>query len=244
MTKTGQEITLPISDWLRRELALLLEGRAEYEYIFSSRQVKKQGGRKSIDRSQAYRILRSAVKKYGLRRIGTHTLSKTFAYHYYRARDLASCFASTDVAQAWQKLAAKELEGVEMIAEDAFKDVLKQRMKELPDATIRLCGLDPEVWRASREKVQHDEEQVLTSAAAYQSEDEVMDVDVEVLDLFDIFGTKTAETVITEVATAKQKQEIETIQLLTFAELASASGKKKVKRPAKIMENQLLLSFG
>ncbi|CAG7651366.1 helicase-related protein [Paenibacillus allorhizosphaerae] len=160
------------------------------------------------------------------------------------ARDLASCFASADVAQAWQKIAAKELEGVEMIAEANFKDVLKQRMKELADATIRLCGLDPEVWRAAREKEQQEEEQVLAPAATYQSEDAVMDVDVEVLDLFDIFGTKTAETVITEVATPKQKQEVETIQLLTFAELAAASGKKKVKRPAKFMENQLLLSLG
>lgn len=160
------------------------------------------------------------------------------------ARDLASCFASADVAQAWQKLAAKELEGVEMIAEDNFKEILMQRMKELADATIRLCRLDPVVWRADRENQQIDEEQILTPAAAYLSEDEVMDVDVAVLDLFDIFGTKAAETVITEVATAKQKQEIETIQLQTFAELASASGKKKVKRPAKIMENQLLLSFG
>lgn len=150
------------------------------------------------------------------------------------ARDLASCFASADVAQAWEKLAAKELEGVEMITEDNFKEVLMQRMKELGDATIRLCGLDPVMWRASR--AQEDEEQVLTSAATYLSEDDVMDVDVEVLDLFDIFGTKTAETVMTEVDTPKQKQEIETIQLLTFAELASASGKKKVKRPAKIME--------
>jgi len=85
MTKTGQEITLPIADWLRRELSPLLDGRADHEYVFASRQSKKQGGRKSIDRSQAYRILRQAAKKYGLRRIGTHTLRKTFAYHYYRS---------------------------------------------------------------------------------------------------------------------------------------------------------------
>lgn len=111
-------------------------------------------------------------------------------------------------------------------------------MKELADATIHLCGLDPVAWRADRDNVQHEDEQVLTPAAAYQRTEEVMDVDVEILDLFDIFGTKSAETVITEVATEKQKQEIETIQLLTFAELASATGKKKVKRPAKIMGNQ------
>ncbi|TVY02428.1 hypothetical protein [Paenibacillus cremeus] len=152
------------------------------------------------------------------------------------ARDLASCFASADVAQAWQRLATKELEGVEMIAENNFKDVLKQRMKELADATIRLCGLDPVVWRASREQVQQDEEQVLMPAASSQRDDEVVDVDVEVLELFDVFSSQTAETVLTEVATPQGEQEIATKQLLTFAELATGSGKKN-------MEDQLLL-FG
>jgi integrase len=84
-TKTGKEINLPISDYMRRELRLVMEGRADHEYLFPSRQKKKFDGiRKSIDRSVAYRILNKAARKYGLNRIGTHTLRKTFAYHHYK----------------------------------------------------------------------------------------------------------------------------------------------------------------
>jgi integrase len=85
MTKTGKEITLPISDYMRRELKPLMEGREDSEYLFVSRQTKKDGRiRKGIDRSQAYRILKDVTKKYGLHRVGTHTLRKTFAYHHYK----------------------------------------------------------------------------------------------------------------------------------------------------------------
>lgn len=85
MTKTGKEITLPISDYLRRELRPLLEGREDHEYLFPSRQVKKKDGiRKGIDRSIAYRFLKAATRKHGLQRVGTHTLRKTFAYHHYK----------------------------------------------------------------------------------------------------------------------------------------------------------------
>ncbi|WP_438445894.1 tyrosine-type recombinase/integrase [Gorillibacterium sp. sgz5001074] len=84
MTKTGKEITLPIDEYMRRELRPLMEGREDSDYLFPSRQKKTEGVRKSIDRSQAYRILKRATKKYGLHRVGTHTLRKTFAYHHYK----------------------------------------------------------------------------------------------------------------------------------------------------------------
>ncbi|WP_028551746.1 tyrosine-type recombinase/integrase [Paenibacillus sp. UNC451MF] len=84
-TKTGKEIFLPISDYLRRELRPLMEGRGDHEYLFLSRQRKKKEGlRKSIDRSVAYRLLNRIGKKYGLERIGCHTLRKTFAYHHWK----------------------------------------------------------------------------------------------------------------------------------------------------------------
>ncbi|MFH5187125.1 tyrosine-type recombinase/integrase [Paenibacillus sp. TAB 01] len=85
MTKTGKEITLPISDWLRRELRPLMDGRENHEYLFLSRQKKKEDGvRKHIDRSVAYRIVNRIGRKYGLERVGCHTLRKTFAYHHYK----------------------------------------------------------------------------------------------------------------------------------------------------------------
>jgi len=57
------------------------------------------------------------------------------------ATDLAECFAEADLATAWEELAAKEYEGIEMIAEDKFQQVLDQRMKELAAETLRLCGV-------------------------------------------------------------------------------------------------------
>lgn len=86
-SKNGKEITLPISDYLRRELRPLMEGKEDHEYLFASRQVKKEARiRKQIDRSVAYRLLSSIGKKYGLQRIGTHSLRKTFAYHHYKEK--------------------------------------------------------------------------------------------------------------------------------------------------------------
>lgn len=59
------------------------------------------------------------------------------------ATDLANCFAGGNLADAWTKLAAKDLESVEMIAEDNFKEIISQRMEALANETRRLCGMDP-----------------------------------------------------------------------------------------------------
>lgn len=84
-SKNGKEITLPISDYLRRELKPLMEGKADHDYLFASRQVKKGTRiRKQIDRTVAYRLVNRLGKKYGLEHIGTHSLRKTFAYHHYK----------------------------------------------------------------------------------------------------------------------------------------------------------------
>lgn len=40
--------------------------------------------KRPITRIQAYRILNTAAEKVGLDEIGTHTLRKTFGYHYYQ----------------------------------------------------------------------------------------------------------------------------------------------------------------
>lgn len=54
--------------------------KTDNEYLFSSRK-----GIGPIDRVQAYRILNKAAKDCGLEEIGTHTLRKTFGYHFYKA---------------------------------------------------------------------------------------------------------------------------------------------------------------
>ncbi|WP_176560211.1 helicase-related protein [Brevibacillus dissolubilis] len=61
------------------------------------------------------------------------------------ASDLAECFADSEVADAWTKLAEKELEDVETVEEADFKQVLHTRIKALANETRRLCGLPPMV---------------------------------------------------------------------------------------------------
>ena len=42
------------------------------------------GDQKPITRTQAYRVLREAGKAFGIDALGTHTMRKTFGYHYYK----------------------------------------------------------------------------------------------------------------------------------------------------------------
>lgn len=50
-------------------------------WLFTSR---RSDGSGHISEVQAYRILRDAGTAVGLNHIGTHTMRKTFGYHYYR----------------------------------------------------------------------------------------------------------------------------------------------------------------
>ncbi|SDO17684.1 Helicase conserved C-terminal domain-containing protein [Paenibacillus sp. yr247] len=73
------------------------------------------------------------------------------------ASDLASCFASSDVAQSWTALAAKDLADVEMVEEGSFKEVLAERFKALADETLRICGVvDLAAWREAKEQREKD----------------------------------------------------------------------------------------
>ena len=84
--KTGKERRFRINDSLKTEIAAYVEGKADDSYLFVSR----QGGKRPLSRVSAWRILNSAARKAGLDSIGTHTLRKTFGYHYYRmSRDIA-----------------------------------------------------------------------------------------------------------------------------------------------------------
>lgn len=77
--KTGKEKTFPINDELRPFLRNYIKGKADYEWLFPSRQ--KDG---HIGRVRAYQILNAAGEKFGLEKIGTHTMRKTFGYHFYQ----------------------------------------------------------------------------------------------------------------------------------------------------------------
>lgn len=63
-----------------KEIEEYTEHKDGEEYLFKSR----SGGNQPISRVQAYRILNHAASIAGIDEIGTHTLRKTFGYHFYR----------------------------------------------------------------------------------------------------------------------------------------------------------------
>lgn len=79
--KNGKPIHLRINPSLRKEINKYVLGKKYNQYLFPSRTGK---GIKPISRVMAYLILSSAGRKVGLGEIGTHTLRKTFAYHFYK----------------------------------------------------------------------------------------------------------------------------------------------------------------
>lgn len=84
--KTDKPKRIRIPPSIRKELLEYAKTLEDGEYVVRSR----QGGNKPIDRSTAYRILREAANYCGLKEIGTHTLRKTFGYHFYKqTKDIA-----------------------------------------------------------------------------------------------------------------------------------------------------------
>lgn len=61
------------------DIADYTEGMNDEGYLFSSRK-----GYSHITTTQAYRVLVQAGDLLGRQDIGTHTMRKTFGYHYYK----------------------------------------------------------------------------------------------------------------------------------------------------------------
>ena len=84
--KTNKYKKFPLYN-LDQEIKDYIEGMDDDDYLFPSRTGK---GSAPIKRIQAYRVLNEAGKHVGLGEIGTHTLRKTFGYHFYqRKKDVA-----------------------------------------------------------------------------------------------------------------------------------------------------------
>lgn len=79
--KTGKEKRFIINKNLKQIVDSYINGKKDYEYLFRNNNDKCN---KAISRQQAYNILSEAGKKFGLDSIGTHTLRKTFGYHFYQ----------------------------------------------------------------------------------------------------------------------------------------------------------------
>lgn len=76
--KTNKLNTLPLHH-IQKEIDHYTQYLEDNEYLF-----KSSRGDKPISRVQAYRILNRSAKGIGLDNIGTHSLRKTFGYHYYK----------------------------------------------------------------------------------------------------------------------------------------------------------------
>lgn len=78
--KTGKERTFPLKRDMQNALKVYCKGKDLEEFLIKSR----KGKNKSITRQNAYDIIKKAGEKAGVYNLGTHTMRKTFGYHFYR----------------------------------------------------------------------------------------------------------------------------------------------------------------
>lgn len=80
--KTGKYKRFPITNSFKDYLNEFIYDKSSDEYLFASKK-----GNKPITRIQAYRIINNACQEAGITtHIGTHTLRKTFGYHFYKEK--------------------------------------------------------------------------------------------------------------------------------------------------------------
>ena len=85
--KTDKIIPLAINQELQTVIMNYSINMNKDDYLFKSR----NGKNKPISRVQAYRILNNAAQKCNISMIGTHSMRKTFGYHFYRqTKDVAT----------------------------------------------------------------------------------------------------------------------------------------------------------
>lgn len=78
--KTEKKKRVKIPGYLKKHFVAYANTLNDGDYVVKSR----EGSNKPIHRSTAYRILREAAEHVNLTEIGTHTLRKTFGYHFYK----------------------------------------------------------------------------------------------------------------------------------------------------------------
>ncbi|MDD9266502.1 tyrosine-type recombinase/integrase [Paenibacillus sp. GCM10023248] len=76
--KTGKIKSFQLSPQLKTYIKEYIQYMDEDNYLFPSQRTGNP-----IKRIRVYRILNQAAKQVGLTDIGTHTLRKTYGYHYY-----------------------------------------------------------------------------------------------------------------------------------------------------------------
>lgn len=85
--KTGKLKEVKMPSELKKALREYTKGKQKDEFLIKSR----KGKNKPITRGMAYVVLNQIANEFGLERIGTHSLRKTYGYHYYKQfKDVAS----------------------------------------------------------------------------------------------------------------------------------------------------------
>ena len=80
--KTGKRKRFPITQAYKEDLAEFIFDKRPEEWLFESKRKDRP-----ITRVQAYRFIHSACRKAGIMTAsGTHTLRKTFGYHFYKEK--------------------------------------------------------------------------------------------------------------------------------------------------------------
>lgn len=80
--KTNKYKKFPINENLKIEIEEFVKDKPDNIPLFYTQKHYR------LDRTQAYRIINKAARMVGIKgRIGTHTLRKTFVYHFYQQYD-------------------------------------------------------------------------------------------------------------------------------------------------------------
>ena len=84
--KTGKRKQLKMTKTLKKEIREYIKDKPLDHYLFQSR----IGKNKPLDRRTVDWILKTAAIECGIENIGTHSMRKTFGYHYYKkTKDVA-----------------------------------------------------------------------------------------------------------------------------------------------------------
>lgn len=78
--KTGKRNLIEINPLLRKIYREYTEDMDLEEYLF-----RKTNINKPIGREMAWKIMKSIGERFGVENLGTHTLRKTFGFHYYKS---------------------------------------------------------------------------------------------------------------------------------------------------------------
>ena len=90
--KTKKSKRIKINASLREVLDHYIRGKPDTAYLFPGRSKKHKTGNvnEPISSSMAYKILHEAAQRLDIPDIGTHSLRKTFGFHFYkREKDIA-----------------------------------------------------------------------------------------------------------------------------------------------------------